>query len=234
MFSQLGSFWVYLSTSPLLGLTLTVCAYVVAHAIYVRCKFAPLANPVAIAVALVSLVQRYFAGAQFVHFLLGPATVALAVPLARQVPRLRRAFVPLACALTCGCVTAIVSSVALAMLLGATPQIARTLGPKSATTPIAMAVAERLGGYPSLTAVLVMGTGILGAITARYLFNAIRVDSPVARGFALGVAAHGIGTARAFQVSAEMGAFAGLGMGLNGALTALLAPWLVPLVLRWL
>jgi predicted murein hydrolase (TIGR00659 family) len=244
MFSlaELGSFGVYLSASPLLGLTLTLCAYVVAHAIYVRARLSPLANPVAIAIVLVSLVlvvsgmsyQRYFAGAQFVHFLLGPATVALAVPLARQLPRLRQAFVPLACALLCGCVTAIVSSVAVAVLLGATPQLARTMGPKSATTPIAMAVAERLGGYPALTAVLVIATGIFGAISGRFLFNLLRIDSQEARGFALGVASHGIGTARAFQVSPEIGAFAGLGMGLNGALTALLAPWLVPLVMRWL
>jgi predicted murein hydrolase (TIGR00659 family) len=240
--TQLGSFWVYLSASPLLGLTLTLCAYVVAHAAYVRCGLSPLANPVAISIALISLVlwasgmsyQRYFAGAQFVHFLLGPATVALAVPLARQWPRMRRAFVPLACALVSGCVTAIVSSVALAVLLGATPELSRTIGPKSATTPIAMAVAQRLGGYPALAAVLVIATGIFGAISGRFLFNALKIDSVEARGFALGVAAHGVGTARAFQVSPEAGAFAGLGMGLNGALTALLAPWLVPLVLRWL
>jgi predicted murein hydrolase (TIGR00659 family) len=242
MFSGVGSFWVYLSASPLLGLTLTLCAYVAAHAIYLRCGASPLANPVAIAIALVAAAlalsgmsyQRYFAGAQFVHFLLGPATVALAVPLARQWPRLRRSWLPLTCALLCGCVTAIVSSVAVALLMGATPQLARTIGPKSATTPIAMAVAERLGGLPALTAVLVIATGILGAVSARFLFNALRIKSPAARGFALGVAAHGIGTARAFQVSAEIGAFAGLGMGLNGALTALLAPWLVPLVLRWM
>jgi predicted murein hydrolase (TIGR00659 family) len=237
----LGPFWVYLSASPLLGLTLTLCAYVAAHAVYVRCKMSPLANPVALAIAMVAGVlavsgmsyQRYFAGAQFVHFLLGPATVALAVPLARQLPRLKSAFVPLACALLCGCVTAIVSSVGVALLLGATPALARTIGPKSATTPIAMAVAERLGGYPALTAVLVIATGIFAAITGSYLFNALKIDSQEARGFALGVAGHGIGTARAFQVSPEMGAFAGLGMGLNGALTALVAPWLVPMILRW-
>jgi predicted murein hydrolase (TIGR00659 family) len=238
----LGLFWVYLSASPLLGLTLTLCAYVVANAIYVRCALSPLANPVAIAIALICLAlwasgmsyQRYFDGAQFVHFLLGPATVALGVPLARQWPRLRRAVVPITCALVCGCVTAIVSAVVVALLLGATPELARSIGPKSATTPIAMAVAQRLGGYPALTAVLVIATGIFGAVSGRYLFNALRITLPEARGFALGVAAHGIGTARAFQVSPEMGAFAGLGMGLNGALTALLAPWLVPLVSRWL
>ncbi|MEW6371327.1 MAG: LrgB family protein [Pseudomonadota bacterium] len=241
-FANLSHFWVYLSASPLLGLTITLCAYLVAQAIYARCKFSPLANPVAIAIALVSLVllasgmsyQRYFAGAQFVHFLLGPATVALAVPLARQLPRMRRAFLPLACALLCGSVTAIVSAVGVVLLLGGSTVLAHTVGPKSATTPIAMAVSERLGGVPALTAVLVIGTGIFGAITARFLFNAMRIDSHAARGFALGVAAHGIGTARAFQVSAEMGAFAGLGMGLNGVLTAVLTPWLLPVMVRLL
>lgn len=241
-FAGLSHFWVYLSASPLLGLTLTLCAYVVAQVIYARCNYSPLANPVAIAIALVSIslvvsgmsYQRYFAGAQFVHFLLGPATVALAVPLARQLPRMRRAFLPLLAALFCGCVTAIVSAVAVVVLLGGSPELARTVGPKSATTPIAMAVSERLAGVPALTAVLVIGTGIFGAVSARFLFNGLRIASPAARGFALGVAAHGIGTARAFQVSAEMGAFAGLGMGLNGILTALLAPWLVPVVMRLL
>ena len=89
-----------------------------------------------------------------------------------------------------------------------------------------------MGEVPTQTAVLVIGTGIFGAITARFLFNAMRIDSHAARGFALGVAAHGVGTARAFQVSAEMGAFAGLGMGLNGVLTAVLTPWLLPIVVK--
>lgn len=232
---QFERIWVYLAASPLLGLTLTLCAYATAHWIYARCKFSPLANPVAIAIALVSAVLvvsgmsylDYFAGAQFVHFLLGPATVALAIPLARQLPQLRRALLPIACALAAGCATAIVSAVVIMKLLGGTPQLLASVGPKSATTPIAMAVSEKLGGLPSLTAILVIGTGIFGAVSARFLFNWLRIDSHQVRGFALGVASHGIGTARAFQVSAEMGAFAGLGMGLNGMLTAILAPWLM-------
>ena len=238
----IADFWVYLSASPLLGLTMTLCAYLAAQRIFAFCGGSPLANPVAIAIGLIVLVlwisgtsySRYFAGAQFVHFLLGPATVALAVPLVAQLPRLRRSFLPLAAALLLGCVTAIVSAVAIAVLFGATPELAVTLGPKSATSPIAMAVSERLGGIPALTAGLVIGTGVFGAIAARYVFAALRITSPAACGFALGLAAHGVGTARAFQVSAEMGAFAGLAMGLNGAMTALLAPWLVPLVIGWL
>jgi predicted murein hydrolase (TIGR00659 family) len=238
---EFSQFWVYLSASPLLGLTMTLCAYLVAQRITRHFKGAPLANPVAMSIALVALLlwlsgmswQRYFAGAQFVHFLLGPATVALALPLVRQLPRLRRAFLPLAAALMLGCATAILSSVGIALLLGATPELAITLGPKSATSPIAMAVSERLGGIPALTAAMVIGTGIFGAITSIWLFDRLGVRSPAARGFALGLASHGIGTARAFQVNAEMGAFAGLAMGLNGALTALVAPWLVPLALAW-
>ncbi|ALK97398.1 membrane protein [Massilia sp. WF1] len=241
-FAEISHFWVYLSASPLLGLTITLCAYVFASWLFERCGYSPLANPVAISVAIISLVlvasgmsyERYFAGAQFVHFLLGPATVALALPLARQVPRLRRSLLPLACALLCGCVTAIVSAVGVALLLGASPELARTVAPKSATSPIAMAVSEHLGGIPALTAVLVIGTGVFGAISGRFLLNALRIESHAARGLALGVAAHGIGTARAFQVSAEMGAYAGLGMGLNGVLTAIFAPWLVPLMLGWM
>jgi predicted murein hydrolase (TIGR00659 family) len=241
-FTGLSHFWVYLAASPLLGLTLTLCAYVFAQWVYARCRMSPLANPVMIAIAIISAVlfasgmsyQRYFAGAQFVHFLLGPATVALAVPLARQVPRLRRSLVPLTCALVAGSVTAIATAVGVAALCGASSQLARSIAPKSATTPIAMAVSERLGGIPALTAVLVIGTGILGAVTARYVMTLLRVRSHAAQGLALGVASHGIGTARAFQVSPEMGAYAGLGMGLNGVLTALLAPWLVPWLLRML
>ena len=241
-FTELTRFWVYLAASPLLGLTMTLCAYLAAQRICTVFRGAPLANPVAIAIALVVGVlslsgmsyERYFAGAQFVHFLLGPATVALAVPLVRQLPRLRQHWLPLSAALLAGSVTAIVSVVVVARLLGATPTLLATLAPKSVTSPIAMAVAERLGGIPALTAALVIGTGIFGAVFSTWLFQLLRVRSVAARGFAMGLAAHGIGTARAFQLSAEMGAFAGLAMGLNGALTALLAPWLVPLVVGWM
>jgi predicted murein hydrolase (TIGR00659 family) len=238
--AEFSSIWVYLAGSPLLGLTLTLCAYVGAYAIYARCKFSPLANPVAIAIGIVTLIlfisgmsyQDYFSGAQFVHFLLGPATVALAIPLARQLPRLRRSFWPILGGLLSGSVIAIVSAVVITIWMGGSTQLAVSIGPKSATTPIAMGVAEKLGGLPALTAILVISTGIFGAVIARALFNWMRIESHAVRGFALGVTSHGIGTASAIQVSAEMGAFAGLGMGLNGILTAFLAPWLIPVLLK--
>ena len=241
--TALGPLWVYLAASPLLGLTLTLCAYAFAHWVYTRCKFSPLANPVALAILLISLAlgaigmsyRDYFAGAQFVHFLLGPATVALAIPLARQMPRFRRFALPLALGLGAGCVVAMVSAVGIVLLMGGSAQMAASIGPKSATSPIAMAISERLGGIPSLTAVLVISTGIFGSIFGRFLFDCLRIRSDEVRGFALGVTSHGIGTARAFQISPEMGAFAGLGMGVNAILTALIGPWLLPrLISAWM
>ena len=230
--------WVYLSASPLLGLTLTICAYVTAVWIFNRSRYSPLVNPVAVSILIIVLVlkaakmpyQEYFSGAQFVHFLLGPATVALAIPLARQLPKAKHLFYPVLAGLVAGSCTAIISAVSSVMLLGGSYQLAMSIAPKSVTTPIAMAVSEKLGGLPSLTAVMVIATGITGAIIGNAIFNLMRIESHQIRGFSLGVAAHGIGTARAFQVSSEMGAFSGLAMGLNGVLTAFLAPWLVPLL----
>ncbi|WP_313952220.1 LrgB family protein, partial [Accumulibacter sp.] len=224
MTTPLDEIWVYLSASPLLGLTLTLLAYQGAVYLHKRCHGHPLANPVLLAVAtLVGVLwltdtpyATYFDGAQFVHFLLGPATVALAIPLYAQLDRLKRIAIPLLAALVVGSLTAALSAVAIGGLLGASKATLLSLAPKSVTTPIAMGIAERIGGLPSLTAVLVIITGVLGAIGARYVYRALHIEDDVVRGFALGIAAHGIGTARAFQESEQMGAFAALAMGLNG------------------
>ncbi len=238
----LGEIWVYLAASPLLGLTLTLLAYQGAVWLNRRCGGHPLANPVLLAVVvLVALLaatgtpyQTYFDGAQFVHFLLGPATVALAIPLYTQFDRLKRMAGPLLVALLAGSLTAALSAVLVGKLLGASDATLLSLAPKSVTTPIAMGIAERLGGLPSLTAVLVILTGILGAVGAQGLYALMKCRDPAVRGFALGVASHGIGTARAFQVGEQAGAFSALAMGLNGLLTAALLPWLLPPLLRWL
>lgn len=240
--AQLAEIWVYLSASPLLGLTVTLLAYQGAWWLYRRAGFHPLANPVLLAVAALVLLlkltgtpyQTYFDGAQFVHFLLGPATVALAIPLYTQLPKLRALAFPLLAALLAGSLTASVSAVAIGKLFGASEASLLSLAPKSVTTPIAMGIAERIGGLPSLTAVLVITTGILGAVSARFIYQALGIADHAVRGFAVGVASHGIGTARAFQVSEQAGAFSGLAMGLNALLTALLVPLLIPLLKGWL
>ncbi len=238
MTEPIAQIWVYLAASPLLGLTITLLAYQVAYALFQRSGQHPLANPVMIAVSILALFlgltgtayETYFAGAQFVHFLLGPATVALAIPLYLQLRRVRSLLIPVIAGLFAGCLTAIVSAVLVGRWFGASTTTLWSLAPKSVTTPIAMGIAERLGGLPSLTAVLVIFTGILGAVTAGPIFNAMKWRDPAIRGFALGVASHGIGTARALQVNEQSGAFAALAMGLNGLLTALL----LPLISHWL
>jgi predicted murein hydrolase (TIGR00659 family) len=232
--------WVYLSGEPLLWLTATLVAYVIADWISMRFDRHPLANPVLISVVLVSAVllatgtafPTYFAGAQFIHFLLGPAIVALAVPLARHLPEVKRAMVPMLTALVAGSVVAIVSAVWIAQWLGLDQANVLALAPKSSTAPIAMGIAETIGGDPALTAVLTIATGITGAIVVTPLMNALRLKNYAARGFAAGLAAHGIGTARAFQVNALAGTFAGVALGLNGLLTAILVPILLPWLLR--
>ena len=235
---QFSEIWVYLSASPLLGLSMTLLAYQGAFWLYQRSGQNPLANPVLIAVSLLVLFltltatryETYFAGAQFVHFLLGPATVALASPLYTQFKRIRTMLLPVIAGLLAGSLTAVLSAVLIGRWFGASLPTQLSLAPKSVTTPIAMAIAERIGGIPSLTAVLVIITGVLGAVGARTIFDAMKVRDPAIRGFAIGVASHGIGTARAFQVNEQSGAFAALAMGLNGGLTALL----VPLMASWI
>jgi len=198
----------------------------------------PLLNPVLIAVvALVLLLKAtetpystYFDGAQFVHFLLGPATVALAVPLYFNLGKLKRLWLPLLGGLVAGSLTAAISAVGIAWLFGGSPQTLASLAPKSVTAPVAMGIAEKLGGLPSLTAILVISTGILGAVLGPTVLNGLRMRDQATRGFALGVTAHGIGTARAFQESEQAGAFSGLAMGLNALVTALLLPVLAQLI----
>ncbi|MDE4176254.1 LrgB family protein [Phaeobacter sp. PT47_59] len=224
--------WVYLSASPLFHLTLTLAAFQLASALFEKMGRNPLLNPVLGAVLVVVAVLvltetdygTYFEGAQFVHFLLGPATVALAVPLYRQWQRVRRSALAIAVSLLAGSLTAILSAVLVAWLLGGSEPVLASLAPKSVTAPVAMGIAEKLGGLPSLTAVLVIVTGILGAMLGPKVLDLMGVVDWRARGLAIGTASHGIGTARALQVNETAGAFSGLAMGLNALATALLLP----------
>ena len=236
--SDLSTIWVYLSASPLLGLTMTMLVYVLAYRLYVFANSTPLLNPVITTIAVLITVlmltdtsyEAYFEGGQFVHFLLGPATVALAVPLYQQFSKLKKVWLPVTIALVSGVTIAALSSVFIARLFGASLQTQLSLAPKSVTAPVAMGISEKIGGLPSLTAVLVVVTGIVGALFGTKILALLGIRDDSIKGIAMGVTAHGIGTARSFQVSSEMGAFSGLAMALSAFATAVILPWLIDLL----
>lgn len=234
MTAELRDIWVYLSASPLLHLTVTLLAFQAGSWVYDRMNRNPLLNPVLLGVvAVVGLLlatgtsyQTYFEGAQFVHFLLGPATVALAIPLYRQFERVRRSALAVISSILAGSLTASGSAIVIGAVLGASRDTLISLAPKSVTAPVAMGISEQLGGLPSLTAVLVILTGITGAMLGPVLLNLMGIKDWAARGLAMGTASHGIGTARALQVNELAGAFSGLAMGINAMATAILLPLL--------
>lgn len=227
--------------SPLPWLVLTLVSYLGARWLYQRSGSNPLLIPVLTAVVVVVGVLLltgtpypvYFEGVQPLYFLIGPATVALAVPLYGQLDRIKQMWLPIGIALLVGSTAAIVSALGIAWALGGKLETLLSLAPKSASMPFALPVAERLGGLASLTAVAVAITGIAGTIMARPLLNLLRVHDPAVRGFAVGLTAHAIGTAREIQDNQTAGAFAALAMGLNGIATAVLVPVLVQLMHAW-
>lgn len=228
--------WVYLSATPLFGLTATLMVYVTAQAAYTKLGQAPWANPVLWTVVVLASgllatgvpYPSYFAGAQFIHFLLGPAVVALGWPLWLRREELRQRWGRLLVAALAGGVAAGGSALLLAWGLGLPPEVTLSLAPKSVTAPVAMGIAEQIGGIPALAAVFSVITGLVGALCGKYLFGALRIPTDsagwAARGFALGTASHGIGAARAMQVNADAGAYAGLALGLQVVLASLLIP----------
>jgi predicted murein hydrolase (TIGR00659 family) len=238
----ISEIWVYLSGTPLFALILTLSAYQLGIIIYEKTNKNPIANPVGIAVIVVACAlylgnisyAKYFEGAQFIHFLLGTATVALAVPIFNGYAALRKHWLALVTALICGAITSIASATLIAKALGADLTLITPLLAKSVTAPIAMGVAERLGASPTLTAVFAIVTGIIGASIGRFVLDAVGCKLWWQRGFSLGTAAHGIGTSRAFSVNAEAGTFASLAMGLHGVLGALLIPFMGPPLIRLL
>jgi predicted murein hydrolase (TIGR00659 family) len=226
--------WVYLSATPLFGLTATLVTYVLAFGFYMRMQQPPWANPVLWTVVTLALLltvsgtpyPTYFSGAQFIHFLLGPAVVALGWPLWQRRVELRRRMPALLVASLAGGLAAAGSAVGMGWLAGLPPALLRSLAPKSVTAPVAMGIAEQLGGIPALAAVFAVLTGLVGALAAKFLFDVLRIHEPEVRGFALGTASHGIGAARAMQVNADAGAYAGLALGLQVVLSTLLLPLL--------
>jgi putative effector of murein hydrolase len=228
----IAEIWVYLSGDPLFALIITLTTYQLGYLIYVRAKRHPLANPVAICVLLTSIIismlnmpyEKYFEGAQFIHFLLGTATVALAVPIYNGFKRMRGKIFHMWIALTAGSTVSIASAVGISKLMGASDNIIGSMYAKSVTAPIAMGIAERINVSPTLTAVFTVITGMLGAMLAPYILNALKINQWWIRGTAIGVGAHGLGITRAFSVNEEAGIYASMAMGLNGVISAIGLP----------
>jgi predicted murein hydrolase (TIGR00659 family) len=216
----------------LLWLPVTLLFYAGSSALHQKLERAPIANPTLLTIAGLVLVLacsgisygRYFEGVAVLHYLLGTAVVALALPLYRNVRRPRGRCVCMALALVGGSLASIFVGLSVAILAHASASTVLSLAPKSATAAVSMEISRLIGGLPAVTATLTIMTGIVGAVGGPYVLNASRVRTPEARGFAMGVASHGIATARAFSEVEVAGSFAGLGMVLNAILTALVVP----------
>lgn len=238
MTADLGGARSFIAASPLIWLSATLLAYGAASKLYVRVGRHPLAHPVAISVAILAALltatdtpyQQYFQNVQLIHFLLGPATVALAIPLYQHLRDIKSNWFPLLAGAVLGGAASVATAMGVAWMLGASDATVLSLAAKSVTMPIAMGITEKIGGIPSLTSAFVMLTGVFGATVAQGVLRRMTIGDDSTCGFALGVAAHGIGVSRAFQVSQKMGAFASLAMGLSGVLTALLLPFALKLL----
>jgi predicted murein hydrolase (TIGR00659 family) len=233
--TDFSSLWVYLAASPLLSLTVTLVTFQCCVWLNKKLGKSALFHPVLLSMAVLITFLKvanisydtYFKGAQFVHFLLGSATVSLAIPLYHHLDWVKRMFFPIVIACFTGATTAALSAIAVGMWMGASRETIMSLAPKSVTSPIAMGISEKIGGLPALTAGLVLITGAVGCLIAAPLYRILNIRHDSVKGFALGLSAHGFGTAYAFDISQLAGAFAGLAIGLTGIVSAFLLPLLI-------
>ena len=241
LLDRLHSTWLSLAqSSPLPWLVLTLIVYLAAMAIYKKSGNRPSLIPVFTGVVVIVGIlmvtgtpyETYRSGVSLLGLMIGPATVALAIPLYAQRERIKELWLPISVALFVGCLVALFSALGIAWLFGGSEATLIAVAPKSATIPIALPMAERFGGKPSLAAVAVAITGISGTMMAPLLCRFLRLKDPAVEGFALGLTAHAIGTARAIQLNPTAGAFSALAMGLNGVATAVLMP-LVLVITPW-
>lgn len=226
--------WAWLTTSPLLGLTLTLAAYAVGRWAY-RVLGSAIFQPVLVAIVLVSgflLIADvdyadYFRGGSYIHFLLGPATVALALPLHHEWHLVRRAAAPLLAGVLAGSTVSVLAAIWVTSLAGGTRDLELSMAPKAATTPVSLALSDQIGGIPALTAVLTVLAGITGAVAGPWVLDRLGITDLRARGAAMGAVGHGIATARALHESRTEGAFSAIAMALSALATSLLVPALV-------
>ena len=224
-------------TNPIFLIALTLIIFVTSKAIQKRTGII-LLNPILITIVLMILFllcfkmdfETYNAGGKYIEFWLKPAVVALAVPLYRQLETIKKQIFPLLIAELAGCIVGIISVVAIAALLGASDDVILSLVPKAVTTPIAIEISQSIGGIPSLTAAVVVTTGLFGAVAGLQISKLVRLKHPDSIGLAIGTASHAIGTAAASEKGEQYGVFSSLGLTLNGLFTAILTPLILMLL----
>ncbi|PDO90004.1 CidB/LrgB family autolysis modulator [Kosakonia pseudosacchari] len=223
------------------SLPLTLAVFFAARKLAARFKL-PLLNPLLVAMVVIIPIllvtgtpyDHYFQGSKILNDLLQPAVVALAFPLYEQLHQIRARWKSIITICFIGSMVAMFSGTAVALLMGATPEIAASILPKSVTTPIAMAVGGSIGGIPAISAVCVIFVGVLGAVFGHTLLNLMRITTKSARGLAMGTASHALGTARCAELDYQEGAFSSLALVICGIITSLVAPFLFPIILALL
>lgn len=230
-----------LLSQPVLHTALTLSLYMMARWIFNHFKLA-IFNPVLLTIgALIAIMyftrtsfDQYYQNTHVISFWLGPSVVALGVPLYLNLKKVKSEVGRIAFAMLMGSLLGIVSVVLLAWLFGGSKEVLLSLAPKSVTTPIAMEVSKEIGGIPPLTAAMVISVGIFGAMFGWNFMKLLRIKDSKAIGLAIGAASHGVGTAWIAPQGKEYSAFGGLGMALNGVITALVTPWIIPYLMEWL
>ena len=220
-----------LAQSEVFALTLVIGTYLAATALYKKTRISllhPLITSIFVIIAVLKMLgihyESFQQGSHLIHFLLGPSVVALGYVLYEQIQYLKGNVISILTSVFIGAIVGIVSVIIIGKLMGADQALIATLQPKSVTTPIAMGIAEKAGGIPSLTAVIVVAVGIFGSIVGPVVMKVLGIESHIAKGLALGASSHGVGTAAAIQIGASEGALSGLAIGLMGIMTAILVP----------
>lgn len=223
--------------TPVFGILLSVVCYEIGILIQRKTKN-PILNPLLLAILIVILVltvfeipkETYDLGGSYILFLLGPATVVMAVPLYRQINLLKKDWLPILVGIFVGSATSVLSVIGLARLFGVNIEIAVSMLPKSVTTAIGMEVSKEIGGVVSLTVAVIVLTGILGAVMGPFILKILGIKDEVAQGVAMGTASHAVGTSKAMELGETQGAMSGLSIGIAGLATVLIIPLVIGLL----
>lgn len=223
--------------SPLFGICLTIIAYIIGMEIYKKFKL-PIFNPILIALIIIIPILLYFKiplntykkGGDLISFFLGPATVVLAVPLYKKIDLLKQHFIPILGGAIVGVLTSILSCIFIGKAFGMDLSLIKSSLSKSVTTPIAIELSKQVEGFVPVTIVMVMITGMTGAILAPFICKIFKIENKIAKGIAIGTASHAVGTSRAIEMGETEGAMSGLAIGVSGVLTVFILPLLYMLL----